>query len=233
MNEKNKIIIPNNCIETLKAFEKDFLEYNTHTNLISRNDSEVIFDKHICDSLALQLFLDKYNLNETKQKLLDIGTGGGFPALPLAFCYKNIDILALDSTAKKIAFITKIRDKYNLSNLKAICERIEELPEIFLEDYDITTSRALSRLNVICEYSLPYLKIGGYLVAYKSKLVDEEIEEAQNALNILGGKIIDKIEYTLNLKEEFERNLVIIKKVSKTPDNFPRANGIILKRPLK
>ncbi len=233
MQEKNNINISESCLDSLKSFQKDFLEYNAHTNLISKNDADVIFEKHIYDSLALQLFLEKYNLSEKSQNLIDIGTGGGFPALPLAFCYKNLNILALDSTAKKIAFITSMREKHNLNNLKAICERVEDLPDIFWEDYDIATTRALARLNVILEYTVPYLKIGGYCVAYKSKLVDEEIEEAKVALKTLGAEVIDKIPYELPLKEDFERYLVVIKKVAKTPAGFPRKNGVIKKRPLK
>ncbi len=229
---KNKIIIAKENIELLKNFEQDFLAYNEHTNLVSKNEINLLYEKHIYDSLSLDLFLDKYKLQGKELKLLDIGTGGGFPSLPLAFCNKNLEILAVDSISKKITFINQIKEKYNLENLTAISERIENMEKQHFSSFDIVTSRALASLNVILEYAMPFLKVGGYFVAYKSKLAENEILSAQNALKILGAKIIEKIDYELPLTQAYERNLLIIKKEKRTPMQYPRNNGLIKKKPL-
>lgn len=209
-------------------YEECFLKYNLHTNLISKNDEKVLFEKHIFDSLAINLF-KKTNKCKT---LLDIGTGGGFPAVPIAIAFPEIKVVGVDSIGKKIKFINEIASTLNLKNLCGITSRTEELPLNMKESFDIITSRAVAPLNIILEYAIPYLKVGGYFVAYKSKIVNEEIEQAQNALKILNCKIEEIIDYKLPLEENFERNLVIIKKLKATPKDFPRKVGLAKSVPL-
>ena len=206
-----------------------FLEYNQKVNLISRNDSEYLFEKHIYDSLSINLFLKKYGIN-SPVKLLDIGTGGGFPAVPTAICLDKINVTAVDSTLKKIKFIEYIKTELNLNNLKPLCKRAEDLS--FGADFDICTSRAMSELRIILEYAIPYLKEGAFFAAYKSVKTDEEIKNAKNALKILNSEVVDKIEYTLPIKEKNKRTLIIIRKNSKTNGVYPRKNGIIARKPL-
>ncbi|MDD3237305.1 MAG: 16S rRNA (guanine(527)-N(7))-methyltransferase RsmG [Candidatus Gastranaerophilales bacterium] len=215
--------------EKFEKFATLFQNYNAHTNLMSKGDVDVLFEKHIYDSLAINLFLSKYS-NKKKQRMLDIGTGGGFPSLPVAMAYCDIQVVALDSIAKKIEFIKQAKTALNIDNITPICGRVENLKE--KAKFDIVTTRAVADLNVISEYALPYLKVGGYFVAYKSRQVDDEVKNAQKALKILGGKIIDKIEYKLPLEVDFERYLLIIKKESKTPFLYPRLNGQPKKNPL-
>ncbi len=182
-----------------------FLEENSKVNLISKNDEKYLWEKHVFDSLAIEKFFDKYGVCET---LLDIGTGGGFPSVPIALTYKNIKVIAVDSIAKKIRAILAIKDKLNIENIDPICSRVENLEG----KYDVVTSRAVSSLNKICEYALPKLKKNGYFVAYKSRKTPEEIEDAKSVLKKYNAKIIDIIEYDLPLDEKLTRNLVIIKR---------------------
>lgn len=209
---------------------KFFLEYNQKVNLISNNDSKVLYEKHIFDSLAFNLFYEKYNLKSLK--LMDLGTGGGFPALPIALLYSDIKVSAVDSINKKINFIKMAADELNLTNLYPFCSRIEDLPINYKEKFDIVTSRAMAELREILEYALPYIKVGGYFIAYKSLKAEKELENAKNAMKILNVDLIDKIEYTLPIETENRRVLLVFKKTKPTSPVYPRKNGIIKKQPL-
>ena len=213
----------------LNAYSKMFLKYNSMVNLIGKNDEKFLFEKHIYDSLAINLFIKKYiilnNIN-----LLDIGTGGGFPSVPVALFFNNINVTAVDSVNKKINFIKSVKESFSLSNLNPICIRIENLPD--KNSFDVVTSRAMAELRVILEYAIPFVKTGGYFIAYKSVKSDEEINSAQNALKTLNSKIIDKIEYSLPIDEANKRVLIVIKKEKDTPEIYPRNNSLIKKKPL-
>ncbi len=185
-----------------------FLQENAKINLISKNEEKFLWEKHVYDSLSLELFFEKTGVNATGKKLLDIGTGGGFPAVPLAIKYPQLQVTALDSIRKKLAAIDNICRDIGLLNLNTLCERAENLND----KYDIITSRAVATLDKISAYALPLLRKGGYFVAYKSKKVEEEIDSAKPVIKRLGGEIIDIIEYTLPLDEVYKRNLVVIKK---------------------
>lgn len=206
-----------------------FKKYNSHTNLISKNDEKYLFEKHIFDSLAFNLFVKKYSKPD---KILDIGTGGGFPSVPLAFLLKMADIYAVDSTAKKIKFIEEVKSVLRLNNLNPTVARIEELPTEWKETFDVVTSRALGNLTMILEYAIPYLKVGGYFVAYKSIDSQNELENAKNALKILNTDLVEEISYQLPLKENFDRKLLVFKKKKTVSKIYPRLNGLIKKSPL-
>ena len=229
--ENISVNLSENDIKLFNCFCDYFLEYNSKINLISKNDSKYLYEKHIYDSLAFNLFYKKY-LNDKTIKLLDIGTGGGFPAIPVSMYYKYINVTALDSINKKIKFIESVKDELKLTNLTTVCSRVEELNQKLRESFDIVTSRAMARLNIILEYAIPFLKTGGYFVAYKSIKADEEINEAQNALKLLKSEVIDKIKYELPLDEDNKRILIIVKKLSATSAKFPRQNGLVKKKPL-
>lgn len=186
-----------------------FLEQNSVINLISKNEEKYIFEKHIFDSLAIGIFFKKYNIHP--KNLLDIGTGGGFPAVPIAIEYPNIQVTALDSIRKKINAINNIKQELDIKNLTPLCSRAENLQNT---KFDIITSRAVARINILAKYASPLLKQDGYFVAYKSKLADEEINEALNILNKLNLKHIDTLEYRLPMGEVFERKLLIFKKLT-------------------
>ncbi len=192
--------------EIFDKYTKLFIQENHKVNLISKNDEKLLWEKHICDSLALGLFFDKYTYPET---LLDIGTGGGFPAIPVSIKYPNIKICAIDSIAKKIRAVETIKNGLNLQNLTPVCERVEKLEQKF----DCVTSRAVASLDKICEYALPKVKKGGYFVAFKSKKINEEIKTAQKILEKYNAKIVDTIDYELPTEEKIERYLIVIKVV--------------------
>lgn len=190
-----------------EEYMKIFLEENYKVNLISKNDEKYLWEKHVFDSLAIENFFEKFDTSKIKT-ILDIGTGGGFPSIPIAITYPHLKVTALDSIAKKIRAVQTIKDKLNIENLEPICTRVENLDAKF----DMITSRAVSSLKNICEYALPKLKKGGYFVAYKSRKTPQEIEEANSILKKYNSKIVDIIEYSLPLEENHERNLIVILK---------------------
>ena len=191
-----------------KKYIDSFLKQNSMVNLVSKNDANLLFEKHISDSLAIEKFFEKHIKNTRGLKLLDIGTGGGFPAVPTAITYPEIEVFALDSIRKKINAIENIKNDLDIKNLHTICERAENITE----KYDIITSRAVSSLKVISNYALPLLKNDGYFIAYKSIRTEEEINDAKPILKKYKSEIIDLIEYQLPLLENYTRKLVIIKR---------------------
>lgn len=193
--------------EKYLEYMKLFLEENSKVNLISKNDEKFLWEKHIYDSLAFSKFYEKY-CKTKKTELLDIGTGGGFPAIPIAIKYPEIEVTALDSIGKKICAVSSIANGLGLKNLIPVCQRVEN----FDKKFDVITSRAVSSLKNICAYALPKLKENGYFVAYKSRKAPNEIEEAKNILQKYKAKITDIIEYELPLDEKITRNLIIISK---------------------
>ena len=211
-------------------FEKYLKEYNNHTNLVSANDIELIWEKHFIDSVSFCHYLK----NDTSLRILDIGSGGGFPVIVESILLPASNIFALDSTAKKTTFLKNAADIIGLKNLSVINDRAEEIAyrKTFRESFDIVTARAVGSLVQITELALPFLKIGGRFIAYKSSKVEEEISEAKSAIDILGGQLVDVFEYKLELQENYERNLVLIKKEKRTPDNYPRSFSAIKNKPL-
>ena len=158
--------------QNFEKYSELFIEENHKVNLVSKNDEKFLWEKHICDSLSLGKFFDKYKVPET---LLDIGTGGGFPSVPIAMGYPQIKITAIDSIGKKIRAVQNLKEKLNLNNLTLICDRVENISA----EFDVVTSRAVASLDKICSYALPKTKNNGYFVAFKSQKAQEEITSAQ------------------------------------------------------
>ncbi len=180
-----------------------FIAQNAKVNLISKNDEKFLWEKHIFDSLAVGKVFEKYG---TPATLLDIGTGGGFPAVPVALAYPEIEVYALDSIRKKINAIENIKAELDIKNLHTICERAEKITDKF----DMVTSRAVAPLKVITEYAMPRLNKNGIFVAYKSVKTQEEINEASVVLKKYKAKVADIMEYKLPLDENHTRNLIVI-----------------------
>ena len=194
--------------ENYERYMQTFLQENAKLNLISKNEEKFLWEKHVFDSLSAELFFEKYNIKLEGKKLLDIGTGGGFPAVPLAIKYPALQVTALDSIQKKLRAIDNIKNALGLTNLTTLCERAEKLDE----KWDFVTSRAVATLDKISGYALPLLKKGGYFIAYKSKKASDEIVDANGTIKRLGGEIVDIIEYSLPLEERYDRNLIIIRR---------------------
>ncbi len=224
-----KIELSENKKKLFNQYINEFIQYREKVNLISKNDINLLFEKHIYDSLAINLFLENTNKHLT---MLDIGTGGGLPSVPVAINYDNFEVTAVDSIKKKINFIIQTSEKLGLKNITALCERAENLPDKYKNSFDIVTSRAMSELRIILEYSIPYVKKGGYFISYKSQKAEEELQRAQNAIKLLGVKLTEKIEYSLPIEESPKRVLLVFKKLKNTPLIYPRKNGSIAKKPL-
>ena len=196
-------------MEDKKFFERYidvFLAQNAKLNLISKNDEKYLWEKHIFDSLSIEKFFNTIDI--TGIRLLDIGTGGGFPAVPVALAYPTLEVFGLDSIRKKINAIEAIKEELEIKNLHPLCDRAENIKERF----DIVTSRAVASLKIISRYALPLLKKDGYFIAYKSRKVEDEISEAKDVLRKYQAKIVDIITYDLPLEETHTRNLVVIKR---------------------
>ena len=192
---------------------------------MSQNDVFKLKEKHIPDCLAISKFFEKY---ENIKTLADLGTGGGLPAIPIAIKYENLDIFAVDSTAKKVNFIETVKEELNLKNLFPVCTRIEDFDK--REYFDAVTTRAVANLSTVLEYCAPFVKKNGYIISYKSKTADEELSEAKNAIKLLNLKFTEKI--TVTETQENERYLLIFQKTKETPVKYPRKNNLPRKNPL-
>lgn len=199
----NKLEIKTNFNEYIKTF----IEENSKINLMSKNDEKLIFEKHIYDSLSIKFLFDK--LDTLPKTILDIGTGGGFPSIPIALEYPEIQVTGIDSIQKKINAISNIAKKLGIKNIEFIRDRVENIKD---KKYDMITSRAVAQASLLIEYAYPLLKKDGYLVLYKSKSVDEEIEKAKPLIRKLHMKISNIIEYSLPLEENYNRCLLVLQK---------------------
>lgn len=184
-------------------YKKVFLEQNSKLNLMSKNDEQFLYEKHIYDSLAIKLS----NRLKDGMTLLDIGCGGGFPSVPIAIEYPNVNVTCLDSIRKKINAINQIKETLKLKNLTTICDRAENIKD---KKFDIITVRAVAKLAKITEYALPLLKKDGVFICYKSKKAIEELEEAKTVLLKNKAKVLEIIEYTLPLEDIYQRSLILI-----------------------
>ncbi len=226
------IELSNEQMEKFREYLALLENFNRHTNLISSTDPQTVVIKHFLDSLAPGPAFKETGLNR-ELKLIDIGTGGGFPGIPLLIAFEDWKLYAVDSIAKKLEFIGILCEKLGLSErVEIVCVRAEELGKIpgKREAFDFAVTRAVAQMSVISEYCLPLVREGGYFAAYKAKSAEQELKEAENAISMLGGKALKTFKYTLTGEEE--RNLIIIKKVSPTPRKYPRRTGVPVKRPL-
>jgi 16S rRNA (guanine527-N7)-methyltransferase len=205
-------------------------EWNKKINITSIEEDEDIYVKHFIDSL---LILNEDNAAENKT-IIDVGTGGGFPGLPLKIVNDNYRITLLDSLRKRIDFLAEVVKALNLKNVELIHGRAEDYGQNkkYRESYDICVSRAVAPLNVLSEYCIPFVKVGGYFAAYKSDNISQEISNSDNAIKKLGGKIkeIKKISIP---GTDINRKIVIIEKIEKTNIRYPRKAGKPGKDPIK
>ncbi len=215
--------VTENQLDLFEEYYKTLIEYNSAFNITTITDREEVYLKHFVDSVV--------NVELLKSgKLLDVGSGGGFPAIPIKILRPDLDVTLVEATGKKCNFLNVVIDRLNLKNIRVINGRAEELSRTqeFRESYDICTARAVARLNVLCEYCMPFVKVGGTFLAYKGN-ADEEVTGAQNAVKLLGGKLDDVKKYLLNGDN---RALVYIDKVSQTDKKYPRGRGKERKNPL-
>ena len=202
------------------------IEWNNKINLTAITQKEDVYLKHFYDSITL---IKAYDLNK-KISLCDVGTGAGFPGIVLKICFPNIEVTLIDALEKRIKFLNEIIDELNLKNIVAIHSRIEEYAKENREKFDIVTSRAVAKLNILNELCIPLVKINGYFIPMKAS-IDKELEEAEKSLLKLDSKVENIISFLLPI-ENSNRNLIIIKKLKETNKIYPRKFDKIKKNPL-
>lgn len=225
--EENKIDYKNLDLEKFYKYMLGIIEWNEKINVTAITDEKEFIRKHFIDSLTINKFI------KSKGWLIDIGTGAGFPGIPLKIANENLKVTLIDSVNKKLNVIREVSDETKLDGLEIIHTRAEDLAnkKEYREKFDFVTTRAVSNLSTITEYMLPFLKVGGKAICMKGPNYEEELKEAKKAIDILGGKL-EKIE-TIFISNEIERNIIIISKIKNTPNKYPRGQGKPLKEPIK
>ena len=228
MNEltfKQKFNLNDQTLKNFNLFCDFLLENNKKFNLTAIREKNEVFLKHFADSLS------GANYFENNKKILEIGSGGGFPSVPLKLFNQNLDLTLVEATGKKCNFLNQVKQLFNFDNFTVINARCEELAKQgYKTSFDVVTARAVASLNVLIELCAPFLKVGGTCVFYKN-LSESEINDAKNAVLKTGCKINKIIPYSLN-GETAERCIILINKIAPTPDIYPREYKQILKKPL-
>ena len=221
VNNLFNLSLDEDSIDTLEAYYDAVIEANREFNLTAITGKDEFVVKHFIDSLAGVPFIPE------GAKLIDVGSGGGFPSFPIASVRKDVEVTALDSTAKKMNFVCGTAKFLGVKNLKTIVGRAEEMKDLF-STYDVVTARAVSALPVLLEICSPLLKVDGIMIAYKTD--ESELEISQNALKALNMSHLNT--FSFNLPNGDRRSIIVFKKTNNTPKQYPRQYGQIKKRPL-
>lgn len=224
---KEYMDIDNVSAEKFAVYMELLREWNEKINLTAITDEEGILVKHFFDSCSISEFLDNYS------KIIDIGTGAGFPGLPLKIVNDTLNLTLVDSLNKRINFLNEVKNKLGLKNVETVHGRAEDvgIDNKYREKYDFAVSRAVAELRILVEYLLPLVKVGGKVIAMKGPNIDEEVENAKKAIKLLGGEI-ERIESFRLGNTDNERTVIIIKKIKNTESKYPRKAGIPRKNPL-
>ena len=215
-------------MEQFLLYYEMLVEQNKVMNLTAITDYEEVLKKHFIDSLSL---VKAYDLSKNIF-LIDVGTGAGFPGVPLKIAFPNLRVTLLDSLNKRIYFLNTVIEKLGLSGIEGIHGRAEDFAKHTMrEKYDLCVSRAVANLSTLSEYCLPFVKVGGQFISYKSEKITEEKAAAENAVRLLGGKVVNQVAFTLP-DSDIYRNLFVIEKIKETPKKYPRKAGLHGKEPL-
>lgn len=225
---KNDIMFNDEQLNKFFSYMNLLLEWNEKTNLTAIINPEEIILKHFIDSLTINKHI------EENKRLVDVGTGAGFPGIPLKIYRDDLDITLVDSLNKRVNFLNEVISKLNLKNIYTVHSRIEDFGKnkIYREKFDYVTARAVANLAVLSEYLIPISKIGGKCICMKGSNIEEELENGKNAIKILGGKIEIVEKFTLPYTDMI-RNIVIVSKEHATSNKYPRKAGLPSKEPLK
>lgn len=228
-SEMLDIVLSEEQLQQFLSYYEMLIEKNKVMNLTAITEKEEVIDKHFIDSISLNKAMDVTKL----LKILDLGTGAGFPGIPLKIAYPNLEITLLDSLNKRIKFLDEVIEVLGLEGIVTIHGRAEDYAKqvSYREQFDICVSRAVANLATLSEYCLPYVKEGGCFISYKSGSVEEELEQSKKAIFELGGKVKEVIAFTLP-ETDIERTFVVIEKVRKTPKKYPRKAGLPSKEPI-
>ena len=213
-----------------EGYMESVLEKNKHINLTAITDRDEFIRKHYVDSLLCASSAEFRNANS----VIDVGTGGGFPGIPLAIAFPEKEFVLIDSLNKRIRIINELCESYGIDNVTALHGRAEELGRNsnFRESFDICVSRAVANMSTLSEYCLPFVKIGGTFIAYKGPECSEELNNASNAIRMLGGEVM-RIENPQFDELQFEHTLIYINKAESTRSKYPRKAGTPSKEPIK
>ena len=221
------IELTNSQLNAFETYYDMLIDRNKVMNLTAITEFDEVMDKHFLDSI----YLFRSIKLEADYKLIDIGTGAGFPGIPLKIVFPELKITLLDSLNKRVGFLNDVIDELNLNDIEAIHGRAEDIArdKAYRASYDIAVSRAVANLSTLSEYCLPFVKIGGKFVSYKSGDCADEVDNAKAAIHLLGGKInkIDEFSYSNN-----SRSFIVIDKVMNTSNKYPRKAGLPSKKPL-
>ena len=224
-----------NCTDEMTdrfvRFHSLICEWNSFMNLTAITEWNDVVTKHFADSLSLCRCVD--DMTDMSYSLLDIGTGAGFPGIPLKIAFPKLDITLMDSLNKRVIFLNEVIKDLGLTGIRAIHSRAESLGHNsdYREKFDIVVSRAVANMTVLSELCLPYVRTGGRFICYKTDNCDDEVREAAKAIDILGGKMDSSIEFRLPLSD-ISRRLYVINKVKDTPQKYPRKEGTPSRSPL-
>lgn len=224
---KYEITVDEKAASKLYDFYRLLAKKNETVNLTAITDYESFMSKHIIDSLILEKYIDTKSI----KSMIDMGSGAGFPGIPLKIANDNINMVSIDSVNKKIQFQNEVIAKLEISGMKAIHCRAEDAaadPEM-REKFQVCVSRAVADLRVLSEYCLPFVEMNGLFIAYKSGNVDVELALADKAISVLGGKVIGVEKFEI---EGMNRSFVIIEKVKHTPERYPRKAGVPVNHPI-
>ena len=225
--EKLNISLTEEQIQQFLTYYEFLVETNKVMNLTAITEFDEVIEKHFLDSLSL---CQVYDLNRDVY-ILDMGTGAGFPGIPLKIAFPEINLVLADSLNKRIKFLQEVIDKLGLQKVEALHARAEEMGrnKQYREQFDLCVSRAVANLSSLSEYCIPFVKEGGKFISYKSGEIEEEVNAAKKAITVLGGKVEDVCKFDLY---EQKRSFVIIGKQKKTPKAYPRKAGTPTKSPL-
>lgn len=223
------ISFSNHQIDQLVDYYHMVVEKNKVMNLTAITEFDEFVEKHFLDSLSLSLVLDM----SVNYHVLDLGTGAGFPGIPLKILFPNLKVTLMDSLNKRIMFLNEVIDRLHLSNIEAVHGRAEEAArkKEYREKFDLCVSRAVANISTLSEYCLPFIKKGGVFISYKSGQIEDEVSLGKRGISILGGKVSQVYKFVLP-ETDLERSFVVIDKLKYTPKIYPRKAGTPAKDPL-
>lgn len=217
-------------IDKFSKYREILVEWNQKMNLTGIEEEKEVYIKHFLDSVAAV----KKGYIKDGMSIIDVGTGAGFPGLPLRICLENSKVTLLDSLNKRINFLSEVCTNINIDDIELIHGRAEDFgkDEKYREQYDIATARAVAGLPILMEFCVPFIKVGGYFVCLKGPNADTELEESRKAMEVLGLEFVEKIDVELP-EIELKHNIVVFKKLNSTPAKYPRKAGKPVKTPIK